>query len=173
VVRVAFGPPDDVAAAAEADDAGMGDVPIASTADERSWMAWTAGGIAAIWIAVALISLLAPDMVTGSEQQHLPVAAFSTWLWGLVATGVFLWAMGRLRGSAARRPIWIGLAAATAVIWLVATVLSAALPVVETGTDPTRLPIGAMVSPLAAMVLTGLAGTIAGVFARPPGTGQG
>lgn len=134
-------------------------------------MAWTAAGIGAIWVAVALISVLAPDMVTGSEQQHMPVAAFGTWLWGLVATGVFVWSMGRLRGSASRRPIWIGLAAATAVIWLVAVILSVALPVVETGSDPTRLPIGAMVSPVAAMVLTGVAGTVAAVFARPPSQG--
>jgi hypothetical protein len=135
---------------------------------DGSWMAWTAGGIAGIWVAVAIISVFAPDMVTGSEQEHLPVAAFSTWLWGLVATGAFVWAMGRLRGSAARRPIWIGLAAATVAVWLVATVLGVALPRVETGSDPTRIPIGAMVSPVAAMVLTALAGIVAGVFARPP-----
>jgi hypothetical protein len=135
---------------------------------DGSWMAWTAGGIVGIWVAVAIVSVFAPDMVTGSEQQHLPVAAFGTWLWGLVATGAFVWSMGRLRGSAARRPIWIGLAAATIVIWLVATILSLALPRVETGSDPTRIPIGAMVSPMAAMVLTALAGIVAGVFSRPP-----
>jgi hypothetical protein len=138
-----------------------------STSD-GSWMAWTAGGIAGIWVAVALISVFAPDMVTGSEQEHLPVAAFSTWLWGLVATGAFVWAMGRLRGSADRRPIWIGLAVATVAVWLVATVLGVALPRVETGSDPTRIPIGAMVAPVAAMVLTALAGIVASVFARPP-----
>ena len=65
---------------------------------DGSWMAWTAGGIAGIWVAVAAISLLAPDMVTGSEQQHMPVAAFGTWLWGLIATGTYLWGMERLRG---------------------------------------------------------------------------
>jgi hypothetical protein len=54
------------------------------------------------------------------------------------------------------------------VLWLVATILSTTLPVVETGTDPTRLPVGAMVAPLAATVLTVLAGTTAGVFARTP-----
>jgi hypothetical protein len=51
-----------------------------TTTAELSWMLWTAIGIGGIWIAVLLISLLAPDMVTGSEQQHLPVAAFATWL---------------------------------------------------------------------------------------------
>jgi hypothetical protein len=135
---------------------------------DGSWMAWTAAGIAGIWVAVALISILAPDMVTGSEHQRLPVAALGSWFWGLVATGAFLWAMGRLRGNAARRPIWMGLTAATLAVWLVATILSIALPVVETGSDPTRLPVGAMVAPVAATVLTALAGIAAGVFARPP-----
>jgi hypothetical protein len=138
---------------------------------DGSWMAWTAAGIAGIWVAVALISVFAPDMVSGSEQQHLPVAAFGSWLWGLAATGAFVWAMGKLRGSATRRPIWIGLTAVTLVVWVVATIVSIALPVVETGSDPTRLPIGAMVSPVAAMVLTALAGITAGVFARPPESG--
>jgi hypothetical protein len=135
---------------------------------DGSWMAWTATGITGIWIAVTVISVFAPDMVTGSEQEHLPVAAFATWLWGLVSTGAFVWAMGKLRGNATRRPIWIGLAAATLTVWLVATILSVSLPVVETGSDPTRLPIGAMVAPVAATVLTVLAGITASVFSRPP-----
>src|SRR5215211_7702346 len=135
---------------------------------DGSWMAWTVAGMAGIWVAVGLISLLAPDMVSGSEQEHLPVAACSTWLWGLVATGAFVWAMGKLRGNASRRPIWVGLAAATLVVWLVAAILSITLPVFVTGTDPTRIPIGALVAPVAAAVLTVLAGITAGVFSRPP-----
>jgi hypothetical protein len=138
-----------------------------ATAD-GSWVAWTLAGIAAIWVAVTLISLFAPDMVTGSEQQHLPVGAFGAWFWGLAATGAFFWGMGRLRGNAARQPFWIGLAVATTVIWGVATVLSIALPVYVTGSDPTRLPIGAMVSPVAAALLTALGGIAAGVLSRPP-----
>ena len=138
---------------------------------DGSWMMWSVGGLAGIWTAVVLISILAPDMVSGSEQEHLPVAAFGTWLWGLVATGGFLWAMGKLRGNGSRRPIWIGLAVATLTVWLVATILSITLPVVETGSDPTRLPIAAMVTPIAAAVLTVLAGIIAGVFSRPPQAG--
>lgn len=134
---------------------------------DGSWMAWTAAGLTGIWVAVGLVSLFAPDMVSGSQQEHLPVAAFATWLWGLIATGAFVWGMGRLRGTAARRPIWLGLAIATLAAWLVATLLSISLPVFETGTDPTRIPIGAIVSPMAAAVLTALAGTIAGVFSRP------
>jgi hypothetical protein len=134
---------------------------------DGSWMAWTAAGIGGIWVAVTVISLGAPDMVTGSEQQHFPVAAASTWLWGLVSTGAFVWAMGKLRGNATRQPIWIGLTVATLIVWLVATILSVSLPVVETGTDPTRIPVGAIVAPMAATALTVLAGITAGVFFRP------
>jgi hypothetical protein len=141
-----------------------------ATADS-SWVVWTMAGIAAIWVAVVLISLLAPDMVTGSEQQHLPVAAFGAWFWGLAATGGFLWGMGRLRGNAARQPFWIGLAAATIVVWAAATILSITLPVYVTGSDPTRLPIGAMVSPVAAALLTTLGGIAAAVMSRPPEPG--
>lgn len=135
---------------------------------DGSWMLWTMSGIAGIWVAVTLMSLLAPDLVSGSEQQHLPVAAFGSWLWGLVATAAFVWAMGRLRGDAARRPIWIGLAAATVTVWGVATILSIALPVLETGSDPTRVPIAALVAPVAAALLTAVTGIAAGVLARPP-----
>jgi hypothetical protein len=138
-----------------------------ATAD-GSWMAWTLAGMVGIWVAAGLISFLAPDMVTGSEQEHLPVAAFSTWLWALIATGGFIPGMGKLRGDASRRPIWVGLAVATVVLWLVASVLSIALPAFVTGTDPTVIPLGALVSPLAAAVLTSLAGTAAGIFSRPP-----
>ena len=87
---------------------------------------------------------------------------------GALSTGAFVWSMGKLRGDATRRPIWIGLAVVTLTIWLVAAVLSVSLPVVETGSDPTRIPIGAIVAPIAATVLTVLAGITASVFARPP-----
>src|SRR5829696_1023966 len=79
----------------------------ASTAD-LSWMVWTAIGIGGIWVAVLLISLFAPDLVSGSQQEHLPVAAFTTWFWGAIGTMILLWAMGRLQGSARWQPIWIG-----------------------------------------------------------------
>jgi len=138
-----------------------------ATAD-GSWVVWTMAGIAGIWVAVTLISLLAPDMVTGSEQQHLPVAAFGAWFWGLAATGAFVWGVGKLRGSASRQPVWIGLAAATVAVWGAATVLSITLPVYVTGSDPTRLPVGALVAPVAAALLTALAGILTGVLARPP-----
>jgi len=140
------------------------------TADP-SWMLWTAIGIGGIWVAVLLISLLAPDLVSGSQQEHLPVAAFATWFWGGVGTLVLLWAMGRLRGRSLWRPIWIGLSVVTLGIWAVATILAITLPVMVTGTDPTRIPFAAFFAPPAAAMLTALAGTIAIVFGRGAGGG--
>jgi hypothetical protein len=108
--------------------------------------------------------------VSGSEQEHLPVAAITAWFWGGVGTLVLLLAMGRLRGSPSWQPVWIGLSVVTLVIWTVATVLAITLPVIETGTDPTRVPVAAIVAPVAAAMLTALAGTVANVFrARPAG----
>jgi hypothetical protein len=104
----------------------------ASTA-ELSWMLWTAIGIGGIWVAVLLLSLLAPDLVSGSQQEHLPIAAFTTWFWGGVGTLVLLWAMGRLRGRAGWQPIWIGLSVATLGIWALATILAITLPEMVTG----------------------------------------
>jgi hypothetical protein len=135
----------------------------APTADP-SWMGWTAIGIGGIWVAVLLVSLLAPDMVTGSQQEHLPIAAFTTWFWGAAGTLVFLWAMGRLRGRAGWQPVWVGLSVATLGIWAVAVILGITLPVMVTGTDPTRIPFAAIFVPIAAAGLTALAGGVATVF---------
>jgi hypothetical protein len=136
---------------------------------DRSWMLWTAIGISGIWVAVLLISLFSPDLVSGSEQEHLPVAAITAWFWGGVGTVVLLLAMARLRGRASWQPIWVGLSVATLGIWTVATILAITLPVIETGTDPTRVPVAALVAPVAAAMLTALAGTVANVFRAGPG----
>ncbi len=86
------------------------------TAD-LSWMLWTALGIGGIWVAVLLISLFAPDLVSGSEQEHFPLAAFTAWFWGGIGTMVFLWAISRVRGTALWRPMRIGLSAVTLALW--------------------------------------------------------
>ena len=135
-----------------------------TTTTDLSWMLWTAIGIGGIWVAVLLISLLAPDLVSGSQQEHLPVAAFTTWFWGAIGTMVLLWAMSRLRGRARWQPIWIGLTVVTLGIWTLATILAITLPVMVTGTDPTRIPFAALFTPAAAAMLTALAGVVTSVF---------
>jgi hypothetical protein len=136
-------------------------------------MLWTAIGIGGIWVAVVLISLFAPDLVSGSEQEHLPIAAFITWFWGVVGTLVLLWAMSRLRGSAMRRPVWIGLSVVTLALWAVATILAITLPVFETGTDPTQIPLGAMFASVGAAILTALAGLISNILGAEMARGRG
>jgi hypothetical protein len=143
----------------------------AGTAD-GSWMLWTAIGIGGIWVAVLLISLFAPDMVSGSEQQHLPIAAFTTWFWGGIGTLVFLWAMGKVRGSATWRPTWIGLSVTTLAGWTVATILGITAPVFVTGSDPTRIPVAAFFAPVVAAMLTAFAGVIANVFLKGAASGS-
>jgi hypothetical protein len=119
-----------------------------------------------IWVAVLVISLFAPDLVSGSEQEHLPLAAFTAWLWGAIGTAAVLWTMGTLRGEVGNRPIWVGYGVVVLVVWAVATVLALVLPEFETGTDPTKIPLAAMFAPLAASVMTGLAGVVAVGFSR-------
>jgi fatty acid desaturase len=135
---------------------------------ERSWRRWTLLGVGAIWLGVVAASIVAPDLVSGSQQEHLPLAAFLTWIWGLLATVGYLWGMSKLRGRPDGRGSWVGLTVATIIIWAVAVVLSAALPVWETGSDPTSLPIWALIAPLAAALLVTLASVIAGIFSDTP-----
>ena len=49
-----------------------------------------------------------------------------------------------------------------------ATIIAIALPVVETGSDPTQIPVGAVVGPVAAAMLTAIAGAVTSVFRRGP-----
>jgi hypothetical protein len=135
---------------------------------DHSWMIWTAGALVAIWVSVLVISILAPDLVSGAQQEHLPLAAFTTWLWGAAATGVVLWTMAKLRPDPDARPIWVGYGIAVGAIWAIAAVAALALPSFETGTDPTKLPLAALLAPVGAFVLTGLAGIVSAVFRRPP-----
>ncbi len=47
---------------------------------------WTTVALASIWIAVAIINIFSPDLVSGSQQEHLPLVAFFAWICGVVAT---------------------------------------------------------------------------------------
>jgi hypothetical protein len=125
-----------------------------------NWTAWTLVTVASIWTAVVLISVFSPDMIHGSEQQRMPVAAFGTWLWGFVASVAVFVAMARLRGDSDRRLLWMMLFGATVVIWSAATLVSVFGPTNVTGSDPTTIPIAALIAPIVAMVATIVTGTI-------------
>lgn len=113
-----------------------------------------AAGIGIVWAAVIVISVFSPDMVTGSQHDHIAIAAVFTWIWGLIATRFIFTELAALRGHSDRFPdAWL-LVGGIAVVWIAAAVVSVVAPEFVTGSDPTRLPIAAMLAPIAAMLLT-------------------
>lgn len=115
---------------------------------------WTVVAIAAIWLAVLLTSLFSPDFVSGTEQEHLKIPALLNWLWGAMATVSIMRMHRHRRAKLLSDGSWITLGMGTALIWLAATMVSIFVPEMETGTDPTRIPLAALISPIVAMVFT-------------------
>jgi hypothetical protein len=103
---------------------------------------------AVIWAATVLMAIGAPDMVSGSEHEHLPLALIITWLWAAAATAFAM--MTPVRGSLASWTLGV------TVLWLLTALLAVAAPVLVTGSDPTRIPLAVIVAPPVAAVLTGL-----------------
>jgi len=103
--------------------------------------------VAVIWLCSAAAAVFAPDMVTGSQHEHLPMVAITVWLWTLSATAYVLLA-SRAGGS-------VTLTAATSAIWVAVLVVSLAAPMMVTGTDPTRIPLAAILAPVVGAVATG------------------
>jgi hypothetical protein len=103
--------------------------------------------VAAIVIAAVLASLFAPDLVTGREQVHLPLVALTIWPWAAAAIGYVLMAGRRSRA----RELVLGVI----LVWAAAAVLVIAVPALVTGTDPTRIPLAALIVPAFAAVATG------------------
>lgn len=101
--------------------------------------------IASIWLSVLLASAMAPDLVSGSQQEHLPLVAFTAWLWGAIATGiVVLTALQGTRSGSFGRAAWVALGTGVSLIWLGVLLFSVLAPVFVTGSDPTRIPLAAM-----------------------------
>jgi hypothetical protein len=152
-------PPSPTSARAEA--------PVTSSPAERNQAAaWTGAAIAVIWTAVTLISVFAPDLVSGTMQDHVPLAAILTWIWGVMASRSVATAVIRRRrspeiGAGARM-----LAIAVSAIWAIATLVGVYGPEWVTGTDPTHFPISAVIAPIAALVLTQLVVQLMTAFDR-------
>jgi len=126
--------------------------------------------IASIWLGVLFISLFAPDFVSGSEQEHIPMAALITWISGAAATRSVLNMMTRRRGIDNRAVnIWIGMAISIAVIWLSVTLVSIFVPEVVTGSDPTRIPLAAILAPIGGAIVSGTVGQFAERVYLPEG----
>jgi hypothetical protein len=111
--------------------------------------------VLSIWISVAIATVYAPDFVSGSQQDHLALVPWTDWVWGLVATGfVVLAALQGLRTRVVAMAPWTALAAGCAVVWAAVAIVSVSAPVFVTGTDPTRIPMGALGIPIVGVFLT-------------------
>jgi hypothetical protein len=119
---------------------------------ERNAFVYGSVAIGAIWLAVVLLSLFSPDLVTGAMQEHFPIAMVVGLLAGLAATRSVVKAATRGIGSA---KLWAVYDVIVGVIWLAVAVVSIYVPVIVSGTDPTQLPIGAIVAPIAGAIATG------------------
>ena len=101
-----------------------------------------------IWMATVVMALGAPDMVSGSQHEHLPLALITTWLWAVAATVYAL--MTPSRNSLSRWTLGV------ATLWLATALIAVAAPVMVTGSDPTRIPLAVIVAPPVAAVVTGM-----------------
>lgn len=115
---------------------------------------FTGVAVASIWLAVVLASIFAPDMVTGSQHEHLQIAAYADWLWGAFATGFVLLRPAASGVNRASRNLWMALTISVGIVWLAVLLVSIFTPQLVTGTDPTRLPVAAMISPIFGVIVT-------------------
>ena len=110
--------------------------------------------VASIWVPTLLLSVFAPDMVTGSQQEHLPLGGLLAWLWAAAATGYVLMAT-HAREASDQPTRWLGFELSVLTIWSVVALAGIFAPGLVTGTDPTRIPLAALVAPIAGLVATG------------------
>jgi hypothetical protein len=109
-------------------------------------IAWT---VTAIVAAAVVTTAFAPDMVTGSAHDHFPLPGVLAWLWAGAGVGFVL--LTEARGGALSHRASTTIAA----LWILDALGCVFGPVLVTGTDPTRLPLTALVAPVFAAVLTG------------------
>ena len=117
----------------------------------------TVVALIAIWVAATIVSVYAPDMVSGSNHEHLQLAAFLIWPLAAVATGMVLLAAGVSRRDAQAIGPWSIYAVLAMVTWLGAALVSVFAQPMVTGTDPTTIPVPALVAPIFAVLVTAFA----------------
>lgn len=124
-------------------------------------------GIATASIAIGAIfgSIFPPDLVTtsgtatGYTHQHIPLAAYSGWVWSAIALAMLLpTATKGIRAKVTDRTAWSVLGLGVSGIWLAGLFLSVFLPVTVTGTAPwlTWFPLGALLTAIAAVIGVGV-----------------
>jgi hypothetical protein len=108
--------------------------------------------VAGLWLAMALSSVFAPDLISAA-QDHVPIVALTIWPWGAVATGFVLF--GAAFPTRDRMARW-GLPVAVLGIWGAVALVSIYAPSVV-GSDGTIIPVAGLFSPVAGALATGYA----------------
>jgi hypothetical protein len=121
--------------------------------------------VACIVISGVLGSIFSPDLVstsgtaTGYTHQHVMLAAYSGWIWPVIALAMVLpTAMQGIRAKVTDRVPWTMLGLGAGGIWLAVMFISIFTPVMVTGTAPwiTEVPLASFISVIAGVVLTWL-----------------
>ena len=122
--------------------------------------------VACIVISGVLGSIFSPDLVStggsadiGYTHQHVPIAAYSGWIWAVIALAMVLpTAMRGIRAKVTDRVPWTMLGLGAGGIWLAVMFISIFTPVMVTGTAPwiTEVPLASFISVVAGVVLTWL-----------------
>jgi hypothetical protein len=125
-----------------------------SQRDQRSGrMLPTAVAVAGLWLAVALSSVFAPDLIS-DQQDHVPIVALTIWLWGAVATGFVMF--GAAFPTRDRLARW-GLPMAVLGIWGAVALVTIFAPTIVAGSDGTIVPVAGLFAPVAGAIATGYA----------------
>ncbi len=128
---------------------------------------FAAMAVCGIWGALAAASMWSPDLISGTDRTHVPIAAFTDWFYAVIATGLVLMAFSR-RTPDLGRSSWAAFTLVICGIWLVVAITSIWTPDLISGTDETRVPIAAFVSPIAGVLATAFASVF--VAGSPSGT---
>jgi hypothetical protein len=108
--------------------------------------------VGGLWLAMALSSVFAPDLISNA-QDHVPLVALTIWIWGAVATGFVLF--GAAFPTRDRMARW-GLTLAVLGIWGAVALVSIYAPTIVSG-DGTIVPVAGLFAPIAGAVATGFA----------------
>ena len=110
----------------------------------------TFGSLLVIWISIIIISFLSPDMVTGSQQEHLKIVLWTSWIWGLLASIITL----RMIREKFDYKTHLYLSYAIMIIWILVVILALLAPPFVTGSDPTKIPFGSIGAPFLGFIFT-------------------
>ena len=128
----------------------------------------TGAVLIAIWVSAILAAIYSPDLVSGANHEHVQLAMFFVWPLAAVATGMVLLAAGVSRHGVEQVGAWAVYAVVTMLAWIGAALGSIFISPMVTGSDPTTIPLAALIGPFFAVLVTAFACIyVAGAGAEP------